>query len=194
MLTILFLLCLGQLLAVGVHVGTWWLRARAPGWIWSMGLLTLLMSVAAFYVAGSLDGYGDMDGQFLTDQQFQAQKELAYQGQLELIRWTALFCFSVAALGLYHSFLTDEPWEWPMALGATVATWGEIGVGLCLYVGLLYPASWLRPQFLIDNPNFSFWPSNFFAATLLALALFRPLALKVTRDAVIFAQSKRGLG
>ena len=164
MLTLLLLILLGQALAIGIHAGSWWLREQAPGFLVGTGFLAAVVGIA---------GIGSMG-------------------------WPTVlvvpFHLFLIALGLYHSFLLGGRWHWIRWLNAIMALWAEMSAALCVYMALFVLAlNQLGPRLFADDPRYSIWPSNISVASLFALALFRPLTLKVARDTIQLVQRQRGL-
>ena len=181
MLTVLLLIFLGQGLALGLHIGTWWLRQWAPVAMWIAGFFLLLVS---FVPAGLLfiwTYHQDPSGMSTP-----AQIAVQYQRAWQFAAWAALFYGAVCLVGLYHSFLLKgRPRFWS---GATCALWAEFGVAFVVWFLLdNLSGRWMGTEYR----NYDLWPCSIFALTLIVLALFRPLALRVAREGLQWLQRKR---
>ncbi len=177
MLTFIFLLCLGHLLAVGVHSGTWWLRKRALGETAALGALCCaVISLFVLFVL-SVNLY-DEDGNW------PAEVAAAHQQEFTIaLCWFGAFCLATVWLGLYHSYLLEKRWQWKLWAGTFLALWFELALAWWLsgrladfseqLLGPTSSASWLRGH----NP----WSFGPYALTLITLALFHPLALRIVR-------------
>lgn len=177
-ITVIFLLCLGQTLAVGVHAGTWWLRKRALGIFATVGALCgAVISLFVLFVLSRI--VYDEDSNWAAAITAMHQREY-----LIALCWFLAFCLGLVLLGLYHSFLLEKRWRWQFWVGTSLALWAEIALAWWLsgrlanfseqLLGPTNSPAWLQGH--------NIWSFGSYALTLIVLALFRPLALKVQRS------------
>ena len=177
-LTIIFLLCLGQSLAVGVHAGTWWLRRHALGALATVGALCgTIISLSILFILGMITY--DEDGNWPA-----ATAALHQHEYLVALSWFAAFCLGVILLGLHQSYQLEGRWQWRLWAGASLALWAEIAFAWWLSGRLANFSEMLlgptrSPAWLSGHNAWSF---GTYAVTLLILAFFHPLFLRLTRS------------
>ncbi len=197
MFAILFLICMGQLLALGLHSATWWLRQHALRGIAGFGFLcfALAVLVSVFVFVSEPFDHGE-----LTQVQLETRQLAMEQATREFTFYAILFCVGTSVLGLYHIFLLGRNWRWTTWLSTTLAVWAELGFatlsGFVIQNDMIAP---LRQKLLGPIPNISGsffgyswkfdWALPSFLITLLLLALFRPFLCKFARG--LFDITKR---
>lgn len=174
MLALALAVGLGQLLAVAVHAGTWWLRRHALTVIAAFGALCFVFALLLTF-----SDFGDLPRQ---DEGGPTQRELHAQ-LLTALWWFIAFCLGTSGLGFYHGLLLSRRCNWPLWIGATLAIVSEISIAVLIESCVLWRFAWQlsgRMSFS-EQHRIYFWSSRSLLVTLVFLALFRPLFLKLLR-------------